>query len=340
MKQNMREVAVLLAEDPPREERARIKAESLIRDDNMIEAFEILQLECELLSERIKLLESMKQCPPDLISTISDLIYATPRVDIPELTEIRKQFRAKYGKDFEQAALENRGGVLNDRVVSKLSIHPPAAYLVQTYLEKIAEQFEVDWQPTIKLSTEQMIEPMAAPIGYSVQAAQGTGLGPDAQAMTGTPDADEEINFQKRNNGIPPAAPSGFGSPSGPVVSATPYVPPGSGSSDNNLPTTTPTAYVPGGGGTTVGSPLTQATNLNGGGQVANNDDAAYEEVDIFVPHVPSAPPSASPANKKSDDDDYDDNQKPPASGGSTGTGSGGTSSYEDLAARFEQLNK
>ena len=67
----------------------------------------------------------------------------------------------------------------------------------QTYLEKIAEQYEVDWQPTIKLSTEQMIEPMAAPVGFSVQAAQGTGLGPGAQAMTGIPNADEEIGIQK-----------------------------------------------------------------------------------------------------------------------------------------------
>ena len=32
MKQNMREVAVLLAEEPPKEEKARIKAEALIRD--------------------------------------------------------------------------------------------------------------------------------------------------------------------------------------------------------------------------------------------------------------------------------------------------------------------
>ena len=131
MKQNMREVALLLAEEPPKEEKARIRAESLIRDDNLIEAYEILQLECELLSERIKLLESQKACPPDLLSCISDLIYACPRVDIPELNEIRKQFRAKYGKEFEKAALENQGGILNERVVSKLSVHPPAAYLVQ-----------------------------------------------------------------------------------------------------------------------------------------------------------------------------------------------------------------
>jgi vacuolar protein sorting-associated protein IST1 len=35
LKQNMRQVAVLLAEDPPKEEKARIKAEALIRDDHV-----------------------------------------------------------------------------------------------------------------------------------------------------------------------------------------------------------------------------------------------------------------------------------------------------------------
>lgn len=118
-------------------------------------------------------MEHSKECPPDLVSTISDLIYACQRVDIPELTAIRKQFRAKYGKKFEEAALTNTGGVINERIVSKLSVHPPAAYLVQTYLEKICSLHEVDWTPTIRLSAEQAIEPMAAPVGFSVLPGQG-----------------------------------------------------------------------------------------------------------------------------------------------------------------------
>ena len=169
LKQNMREIALMLSEDPPREEKAKIRAEALIRDDNLIEAYEILQLECELLHERIKLIEYSKLCPPDLVSVVSTLMWASHRVDIPELMEIRRQFRAKYGKQFEEDALTNTGGVLNERVVTKLSVHPPAAYLVQTYLERICEQFEVDWSPKVKLSTNEMIEPMPAPVGYSVQ---------------------------------------------------------------------------------------------------------------------------------------------------------------------------
>lgn len=66
MKQQMREIAKLLAEDPPKEEKARIRAEALIRDDGTIEAYEILQLSCELICERIKLITASKFCPEDL----------------------------------------------------------------------------------------------------------------------------------------------------------------------------------------------------------------------------------------------------------------------------------
>lgn len=196
LKQNMREVAVLLADDPPKEEKARIKAEALIRDDYMLEAFDILSLNCELLFERIKLISFSKECPPDLVSSVSTLIYASPRVDIPELTEIRKQFRSKYGKKFEEDAMNNTGGVLNERVVTKLSVQPPAAYLVQTYLERICEKYEVDWTPTVRLSAETMSEAMAPPTGFSVPIAQGTGLGTAVIDTSGQNTVgDEELTY-------------------------------------------------------------------------------------------------------------------------------------------------
>lgn len=201
LKQSMREVAVLLAESPPKEEKARIRAEALIRDDHLIEAYEILQLECELLHERIKLIQYSKQCPHDLVGVISTLIWASHRVDIPELLLIRKQFIAKYGKEFGENAMRNADGCLNERVVSKLSVEPPAAYLVQTYLERICEQFSVDWTPSLKLSADQMIQPMAAPVGYSVAVASGTGLGgPNVHAHNSTSIV--------ANDAIPPEVPT------------------------------------------------------------------------------------------------------------------------------------
>ena len=229
--------------------------------------------------------------------------------------------------------MNNTGGILNERVVTKLSVDPPAAYLVQTYLERICEQFEVDWTPKMKLSAEQMVEPMAAPVGYSVQVAQGTGLGvggnTTTEAMTGTLNADEEIGHAKQNGGIPPPVatatpltPAGSGggeAPPPPVVTATPYEPPPP--SNNSIPPPAP----------------------------GNSNKNDFEEVDIFVP--PTAPlgtPGVSTLDTETkpgdggdkNGDDDDDNNIGSDEGSAAPPPSSATESFADLAARFDALKK
>lgn len=206
MKQQMREISKLLAEN--KEEKARIRAEALIRDDGTIEAYEILQLTCELLFERIKLITTSKTVPEDLKRSISTLIWASNRVDIKELVEIRKQIKSKFGKQFDSDAFENKNGVCNERVIAKLSVQPPTALLVQTYLEKIADQFSVQWKPTNRLKADQLGEPMAAPVGYSVQVAPGTGLVPVNAYAAGEDTATDAVSEMGGSVGgsAPPAA--------------------------------------------------------------------------------------------------------------------------------------
>ncbi len=176
IKNQKREISRLLSESPPKEEKARIRAEALIREDNTIEAYEILELQCELLHERMRLIESQKECPGDLISCVSTLIWASDRVDVPELVEVRNQLTKKYGKPFVEAAMKNEGGVLNDRVVHKLSVKPPSAFLVMSYLREIAAQFGVDYQPTDEVPINSEVA-MAAPTGFSVPMAPGSDFG-------------------------------------------------------------------------------------------------------------------------------------------------------------------
>jgi hypothetical protein len=169
-KQQTGEIAKMLEEAPPKEEKARIKAEALIRDDNTIEAYEILELNCELLSERIRRISHGKGCPPDLVESVSTLIWASAIVGIPELVEIRKQFRYKYGKEFEEAALRNAGGVVNERVASKLSVQPPSSHLVQVYLETIADKHGVKWTPKVSPKASEMYEQTRVSVGESLPA--------------------------------------------------------------------------------------------------------------------------------------------------------------------------
>ena len=94
----------------------------MIREDFTIEAYEILSLLCDLLSERIRYLASEPQCPPDLYEAVCTLIWSAHRTDIAELQDVKKQFAKKYGKEFIEEAMENKNSCVNERVVHKLSV--------------------------------------------------------------------------------------------------------------------------------------------------------------------------------------------------------------------------
>ena len=141
-----REIATLLAE--MKDEKARIKVEHVIREDFTIEALGLLELLCELTHERSKYIASEKTCPPDLKEAIASLIWASNRVDVAELDEVKKQFTLKYGKEFSEESINNAANTVNVRLFQKLSVTPPSAFLVIRYLEEIAREFEVEWIST------------------------------------------------------------------------------------------------------------------------------------------------------------------------------------------------
>jgi len=140
-----REIAGLL--EKGKEDSARIRVEHIIREDFETEAMEILELYCDLLSARFGILEQIKDCDPSIETAVCSVIWAAPRADqVKELTAIRDQLGAKYGKEFLIAAMENTDNVVNERLVSKLSIATPEAFLVERYLEEIAKAYNVDWR--------------------------------------------------------------------------------------------------------------------------------------------------------------------------------------------------
>lgn len=333
IKNQKRDIAKLLGEKPhPKEEKARIRAEALIREDHTVEAYEILQLNCELLAERIKLLSSERTCPPDMVSVVSTVIWASARVDLPEFQQIRKQFRSKYGKEFDKRAMEDVE-IVNERVFSKLSIQPPPALLVETYLEKIAEEFNVDWKPEIPLNPEDMALPAKPPTGASIPGAVASGY---AEPPV--------VEAYEQPAPALPTPPSFHAKPSAPTASTTAGVhampPPGvPGAHAVAYPTLEEKASMP---TATVGLPVAPPF-------VEHDSEDDDDRADIYVPpsrprsapavgkdddlDIPSAPSNAVERGKGDGDDDND------------GDGDGGgelytQDSFLDLQARFANLKK
>ena len=67
------------------------------------------------------LIVSEKECPFDMVSAISTLIYVAPRVLVPELREVKKQLVKKYGKEFAKRASSNVDQIVNERIIQKLT---------------------------------------------------------------------------------------------------------------------------------------------------------------------------------------------------------------------------
>jgi vacuolar protein sorting-associated protein IST1 len=85
VKHQKREIAKILEDG--KEEKARIKVEHVIREDFTMECYELVELLCDLLHERVKYMSSCKECPVDLLESVSTLIWVSTQVDIAELQE-------------------------------------------------------------------------------------------------------------------------------------------------------------------------------------------------------------------------------------------------------------
>ncbi|GAU33474.1 hypothetical protein TSUD_288930 [Trifolium subterraneum] len=147
LKNMRRDIAKLL--ETGQEATARIRVEHIIREENMMAAQEILELFCELVSVRLPIIESQRECPLDLKEAISSICFAAPRcADLPELIQVQMQFATKYGKEFISAATELRPDCgVNRQLIELLSVRAPSAEKKLNLLKDIAAEHDLDWDP-------------------------------------------------------------------------------------------------------------------------------------------------------------------------------------------------
>ena len=120
------------------------------------------------------LLKTEPDCPYDMREAVCTLIWSASRTEIPELVEVKKQLIKKYGRDFEAAAIRNVDRCVNERVIQKLSVRPPSAFLVISYMKEIAKEFKVDWEPD-EVQAVDPLAPIPAPTGATVMNAGVSG---------------------------------------------------------------------------------------------------------------------------------------------------------------------
>ncbi|XP_075243244.1 uncharacterized protein LOC142337687 [Convolutriloba macropyga] len=132
-------------------DRARVRVEGIIREDYLVEALEMVEMNCELLHGRIGILEttSNEAVPLDLEECLSNILFAAPRIyqEVAEMSEISKHLQRKFKKDVFAQLQQNCSRKANQKLVSRLDIRPPPKALVEAYLVEIADSHKVEFKP-------------------------------------------------------------------------------------------------------------------------------------------------------------------------------------------------
>ncbi|MEW5312373.1 MAG: hypothetical protein WDW38_004012 [Sanguina aurantia] len=144
---NKREVSELLSTN--KHDNALIRVEGVLREKQMIQVYEILELYLELIKVRTQLLSKSKAVPNDMIEAVSSVVYASQRIsDLDELAALRNMFSAKFGKTYvEQAAsdLHTSRWEVNHKVIKGLLVEPPLLSEKVAELREIAREFNVEF---------------------------------------------------------------------------------------------------------------------------------------------------------------------------------------------------
>ena len=83
LNQLRREVAELLRNN--KQEHARIRVEAVLREVNLLKAYDILELFTEMLAVRVQMIEKSKDTPLDMLEALSSIVYASQRIQVSHL---------------------------------------------------------------------------------------------------------------------------------------------------------------------------------------------------------------------------------------------------------------
>ncbi|KAI9085611.1 hypothetical protein K1719_032454 [Acacia pycnantha] len=129
-------------------DKALLRVEQLVREQNMVDVFVMIENYCNFLRGRAKLAEKNSECPEEIKEAIASLIFASPRCgEFPELQKIREIFTFRFGKEFAAQAVElHQNNRVNSKMIQKLSARQPAMEIRLKVLKDIAAEIGVTLQ--------------------------------------------------------------------------------------------------------------------------------------------------------------------------------------------------
>nr|CAB3496450.1 unnamed protein product [Digitaria exilis] len=103
-------------------DRALLRAEQVIEEDNVLEALNTIESYCTILTQQAAQLDNPKECSDEIKEAAAGLVFASARCgELPELLDARAILADKFGREFVAAAKEGSLDVVAPTLVQNLS---------------------------------------------------------------------------------------------------------------------------------------------------------------------------------------------------------------------------
>ncbi|XVF31567.1 hypothetical protein REPUB_Repub17cG0001700 [Reevesia pubescens] len=124
------------------QDQALLRVEHVIKEENIVDAFTIMETYCHLLIERVMLIQNNKECPDELKEATSNLMFASSRCgEFPELLHIREVLSSTFGKEFVARSVELRNNnCVHPKIIQKFSTRKPSLESKLKVLKEIASE--------------------------------------------------------------------------------------------------------------------------------------------------------------------------------------------------------
>ena len=125
---------------------AKIWAETLISEENLIPCYDVVSSMCDQLNGRLAYIEKFGP-PDDMKQTYATLIHAAPKLDCEELMEVRKVLCKILDQEFVKECDHNYA-LLNPVVAENIDMKKTDEGAVILRLVQLAKEKNIDYMPT------------------------------------------------------------------------------------------------------------------------------------------------------------------------------------------------
>ena len=95
--------------------------QSIIKDENFIIVMVILNKLFESIKSKLNSLAPSGECPTSLRPPLDSIVYASKKLNIDELNQLREKISKMYGEDYIKKASNNEDQIVNQELIQKLN---------------------------------------------------------------------------------------------------------------------------------------------------------------------------------------------------------------------------